>query len=498
MLGDRFRLLVGGSRIAPPRQQTLLATINWSFDLLPPDERQLLERLSAFAGGWTLEAAAAVAADGADQYEVLNLLSRLADKSLVAVDRSGERYRLLETIREYAREHLRVAGEETAVHARHFDWYLRLAERVEPALLGGPEQKLVLDLLEADHDNLHSALAWSLEASERRDLALRMCGALYRFWSRRGYWQEGYALCMKALAQAPGPGDKAARAKVLLTAGSIGNNVPEADTRMLLEEGLTLSREVGDRLTEAMILNNLARVLDWSVELSRARSLLEQARRINREFGNETLELHNMSNLVNVLRAQRDPAGALALAEHGLATSRSSGNRWLEAIFLHLLGRVALDRDDITAAERYDEMALAISREQVMPDSQSFSLIKLAFLAVLRSDPALARRHLTEAIDIARRFGGRLNLAECFSAMGVLAAHTGQHDQAARLWGTAEALLGSLFSSDILDRALVAPYYAKCRGALGDTAYDAARAQGRALPRDKAIGQAVAWLAEAS
>ena len=394
-------------------------------------------------------------------------------------------------------ENLRAAGEETAAHKRHFDWYLRLAERVEPALLGGPQQKLVLDLLEADHDNLHSALAWSLEAPERGDSALRMCGALYRFWSRRGYWQEGYASCMKALAQAPCCGDKAARAKVLLTAGSIGNNVPEADTRMLLEEGLTLSREAGDLQTEAMILNNLARVLDWDVELSRARSLLEQARKINRELGNKTLELHNVSNLVNVLREQHDPAGALALAEDGLATSRSSGNRWLEAIFLHLLGRVALDRGDIAAAQSFDEQTLAISREQVMPDSQSFSLIKLAFLAVVRSDPASARRHLTEAIDIARRFGGRLNLAECFSAMGVLASHTGQHDQAARLWGIAEALLGSLFSSDILDRALVAPYYAKCREALGDTAYDAAKAEGRALARDKAIGQAVAWLAEA-
>ena len=498
-LNDRFRLLTGGSRNALPRQQTLRATITWSFELLSEPARTLFARLSMFVGGFNLEAAEAVAAgDGLVQEDVLDLLSSLIDKSLVALENSGERYRLLETIREYAHERLRAAGEEAAVRERHFDWYLRLAERVEPSLLGGPQQKQALDLLEADHDNLRTALAWSLETPGRGDLALRMCGTLYRFWSRRGYWQEGYTWCMKALAQAPRSGDNAARAKVLLAAGSVGNNVPGAETRVLLEDALTLSREAGDRNTEAMILNNLARVLDWHVELPRARSLLEQARRINRELGNETLELHNMSNLVNVLREQHDPEGALALAEEGLATSRSSGDRWLEAIFLYLLGRVALDRGDIAVAQRFNEQALALFREQVMPDWQSFSLVKLAFLAVVRSDPASARCHLTDAVDISRRFGGRLNLAECFGAMGVLASHIGQHDQAARLWGMAEALLGSLFSSDILDRGLMDPYHAKCREALGDTAYDAARSEGRELPREAAIDQAIAWLATAS
>jgi hypothetical protein len=137
-------------------------------------------------------------------------------------------------------------------------------------------------------------------------------------------------------------------------------------------------------------------------------------------------------------------------------------------------------------------------RELVMPDWQSFSLVMLAFLAVVRGDPVSAQCHLIEAVDISRRFGGRLNLAECFHAMGVLASHIGQHDQAARLWGAAEALLGTLFSSDILDRELMDPYHAKCRGALGDTAYDAARAEGRDLPRESAIDQAIAWLATAS
>jgi len=353
-----------------------------------------------------------------------------------------------------------------------------------------------LDLLEADHDNLRAALAWSLE-SQRGHSALRLCGVLYRFWSRRGYWREGYAACAKALAQSTGGSDRAARARVLLTAGSIGNNVPEAETRVLLEEAVALSREAGDSNTEAMALNNLARVLDWNVELARARSLLEQARMINREVGNKTLELHNMSNLVNVLRRQRDPAAALALAEEGLTASRSVGDRWLEAIFLYVLGRVALDRGDIAVAQHLNEQTLAIARELVMPDWQSFSLVKLAFLAVVRGDTSAARRYLAEAVELSRRFGGRLSLSECFGAMGVLASHAGQHAQAARLSGVSATLLGSLSSSDVLDHEFLEPYHIKSRDALGDAAYHAASREGRALRRETAIDEALAWLAEA-
>jgi non-specific serine/threonine protein kinase len=284
------------------------------------------------------------------------------------------------------------------------------------------------------------------------------------------------------------------RAKVLLTAGSIGNNVPEAETRVFLEAALGLSRESGDRATEAVALNNLARVLDWHLELPRARALLEEARRINRELGNKIPELHNMSNLVNVLREQHELAAAQALADEGLAASRSVGDRWLEAIFLYLLGRVALDGGHTAAARKFNEQALGIFRELAMPDWQSFSLVKLAFLAIARGDPAAARRHLAEAVDISRRFGGRLNLAECIGAMGVLASDIGQHRQAARLWGVADGLLGSLFSTDILDRELVAPYDGKSRAALGDAAYAAARKEGRTLPRETAVDQAIAWL----
>ena len=303
-LNDRFRLLTGGSRTALPRQQTLRATITWSFELLSEAARTLFARLSVFAGGFNLEAAEAVAAGdglfaGATSSICCRALStsrswrsKIAESAIACWKRSVN---MRESACELpAKRQLSASGTLTGTcgwpsesnlpssgaRSRSWRWTCsRPTTTICVLRLPGPSKR-------------RSGAIWLFGCAERStgSGADAVTG------------RKGTRACMKALAQAPRSGDKAARAKVLLTAGSIGNNVPEAETRILLEDALTLSREAGDRNTEAMILNNLARVLDWDVELSRARSLLEQARRINRELGNKTLELHNMSNLVNVLR----------------------------------------------------------------------------------------------------------------------------------------------------------------------------------------------------
>ena len=183
------------------------------------------------------------------------------------------------------------------------------------------------------------------------------------------------------------------------------------------------------------------------------------------------------------------------MAEEGLATSRSLDDRWLEAIFLYVLGRIALDRGDIALAQRFNEQTLAIARELVMPDWQSFSLVKLAYVAVVGDNPGGA--------TISVGGGGDLSSIQWpAEPLGMLRRHgcarlaPGQHEHAARLSGVASTLLGSLFSSDMLDQEIMEPYYAKSRRALGDAAYDAAWREGRALRRETAIDQALAWLAE--
>ncbi|MGH2523024.1 MAG: ATP-binding protein, partial [Anaerolineales bacterium] len=197
-LDDRFRLLTGGSRAALPRQQTLRALIDWSYDLLPESERALLRQLSVFAGGWTLEAAEAICTNP----NILDLLSHLVDKSLVVVEeqaQAGEaRYRLLETIRQYAREKLVEAGEAVPARDRHLDYFLRYAVEAGEKIFG-PGALIGLDRLTAESDNMRAALEWSLESHP--ETAMQLIGALGEFWLARNYETEGQVWCRAALAR---------------------------------------------------------------------------------------------------------------------------------------------------------------------------------------------------------------------------------------------------------------------------------------------------------
>jgi non-specific serine/threonine protein kinase len=248
-LDDGFRLLTGGSRTALPRQQTLRATIDWSYDLLSEEERLTLHRLAVFAGGWTLEAAEAVCAgDGIVAADVLDLLGRLVDKSLVQMQERGEgaRYRLLETVRQYAGERLQDSGEAQAVHQRHTGYYLALAEQAEPALHQQADLGW-LARLEAEHDNLRAALAWCMDHDPQT--GLRLAGSLLRFWYLRASFSEGSRWLARVLdaADARAPERTVWRLKAVLAAGMMArprHDMPTALAR--LEEALALSRELGD------------------------------------------------------------------------------------------------------------------------------------------------------------------------------------------------------------------------------------------------------------
>ena len=192
-LNDRFRLLTGGSRAALPRQQTLKALIDWSYDLLNDQEKTLLHRLSVFAGGWTLEAAENVCAgEGIEAFDVLDLLLSMVDKSLVIYEIRKEktRYRLLETVRQYARDKLLGSVEEKTYRRQHRDYFLIVAEEAGKQLTcSKPVQWL--DVFDAEHDNLRNALNFCLEESGEIAAGLRMTTTLYHFWERRGYLTEG-------------------------------------------------------------------------------------------------------------------------------------------------------------------------------------------------------------------------------------------------------------------------------------------------------------------
>ena len=284
-LDDRFRILTGGGRTVLPRQQTLELSVAWSHDLLDDAEKALLRRLSVFVGGFTLEAAEAVCANGGvDAYVVLDILSRLVDKSLVLADIGATegRYRLLETIRAYTQTKLVEAGESDTTRDRHRDYYLTLAERAEPALVlaDGPAW---LDLLELEQGNLFSAAEWS-DAAGAYEPLLRLVTALTLFFEFRSHLAEGNRWFARALARDEGPSPLRARAlwgaaHVALYGGDFeawGRYAPQA---------LSMAEELGDEaaLCRALNINGLATA--WlTPDIDRGRAMLEKSAKLGRKL----------------------------------------------------------------------------------------------------------------------------------------------------------------------------------------------------------------------
>ena len=327
-LSERFRLLTGGSRTALPRQQTLRSLIDWSYDLLNYPTRLLLRRLSVFAGGWMLEAAERICAgDGMQDCEILDLLTSLTDKSLVVADPSdGEsRFRLLETVRQYAREKLSESADGEATRERHLDYFLSLAEEAEPKLVSA-EQAAWLQRLEEEHDNLRAALEWSL-ASTASGRGLPLCGALQRFWITHGHLAEGVEWCTRvraAEAQVP----TLERAKVLNGEGLLlyhQREYPAARARH--EESLAIRRQLDDRRGVAISLNNLGMVALDQGDLASARALHEESLALARELGNRNGIARSLGNLGMVACAQRDFVAARTLFEKCLEMLRELGDR---------------------------------------------------------------------------------------------------------------------------------------------------------------------------
>ncbi len=365
-LDDRFRLLTGGSRTVLPRHQTLRAAIDWSYDLLAEPERTLLRRLAVFAGGWTLEAAETVCAgEGVESREVLELQTHLVDKSLVIVEQGvgGEaRYRLLGTIRQYARDRLFEAGEAGRLRDVHRDWFLELAERASRELRG-PDQAQWLERLEQEHDNLRAALEWSQAGEGGAEKGLELAAALHRFWTIRGHLTEGrqwLESSLSATRDLTSPGAAAARARGLRGGGLLAwaqNDVPRA--RALLEESLALSRGLGDKRALARTLNTFGYVaLDGADE--QARPYFEEALSLAREIGEMELVGFALNNLGEMARARGDYQQARAFYQEALATYGDVLNTGQEAA-LGNLGLVAFRQEDYSTAQSFFAESLAVA-----------------------------------------------------------------------------------------------------------------------------------------
>jgi len=440
-LDDRFRLLAAGGRTAVARQRTFKATVDWSYDLLSDSERLMLMRLSVFSGGWTLEAAEAVCAGrGIDAGDVLDLLARLVDKSLVIVDDTQLRdcrYRLLETIRQYAREQLLRADEDSEIADAHLDYYLALAREAEPKIVQ-PDQVAWLNRLDREHDNVRAAFNWAAGGGIRRLDALGLSTTLWWFWLKRGYLGEGRQRLERALSSSQDvPTETEARALIGLVHLASFQGDAEG-TRSLTARALVSARQAGDAWAEAYALaysavNELERG-----EFMRARAFATDAR-----------------------DAARRGVGPLAFQPKGLT--------W------RVLGYCALQDGELHAAGSTFEEAVGFLREAGEIWGLAILLSDLAALRVLEQRYDDANVKATEALKLSRCLRDRRGIGWCLQTLAMIDTTAGRARQAAWLYGAADALLRSVGATGQVTFSRVqGNYLTASREALGLPAFSEA------------------------
>ncbi len=434
-LDQRFLLLTGSSRTVPHRQQTLRAAIDWSYDLLSDVEKALFCALSVFAGGWTLEAAEEVCAgEGIESQEVLDLLTSLVDKSLVVAEERAAvtRYRFLETVHQYATEHLQGLGKDAHWCRRHLAHFLALAEAAEPQLTG-KDQQAWLDRLETEHDNLRLALARSTGAAGDRESGLRLTTALSRFWLVRGYLAEGRAWVSRLLAGMAG-GEKATRAKALNWSGVFAWK--QGDYRaaqVSYEQSLAIRRELGDRRGVGAVLNNQGLLAYEQGDYAAARALHEASLAIDRELGDRWGIAVSLVHLGSLATVQGDYPAARALYEESLAIFRECGDRGHIANALRSLGGLCSEQDDHPAARALFDESLAICRELGDRSGIGRALYGLGVTARHQGDYAAARVLYGESLAICRELGDREGTANALHNLGQVAAACADYPSARAL-----------------------------------------------------------------
>ena len=487
-LGRHLPLPASAMQDTPTRHQTLRATIQWSYDLLDAAGQALFRRLAAFAGGWMLEAAEAVAGpspggarpgagEGPQAEDVLGALTSLADKSLVQVDAAGRgvtatgavgtmgawgepRFRMLETAREVALGLLEASGEAEAVRTRHVQYFAELAERAEPQLQG-PEQALWFARLEREAGNFRQALRWALDRREVEQ-GLRLAGALGWFWFLQGYPTEAreWLAALLDLARADEPGEAgvpavpaAVRAKALTAAGFRAIQHGDYATGLeLCQQALALWRQLDDAAGIQAALHGVGDAALWLGDAAVSRPAYEE----------------------------------------GLERARAARQTEEVALFAYHLGQFCWLQGDFAAGQQYAERGLAAARERGSATWTAYSLFVLASLAHERGDAGEAGRLYRKALGVARNLGDRMNVQMLLRGLAGLAWLEGDAGRGLRLAAAADAVAqtsGVVAFPPV--RARQEAWLAPARAALGAAEQEAAWAEGRAMPLDRAIAYAL-------
>jgi tetratricopeptide (TPR) repeat protein len=499
-LDHRLNILTGGARDLPRRQQKLRGAIDWSYHLLSAEDQALFRRLSVFVGGWTLEAAEAICGDlNAEslishlQSQILDGLASLVDQSLIKQEAGpdGEpRFTMLETIREYAMERLEASGEPEPLRRRHTKYYLTLAETAELQLFGA-EQAAWLDRLEATHDNLRAALAWSQTAADGAEIGARLASALMAFWDTRGHdsdarvWLEG-ALALSSMLPT------AVRARLLAeTAHSVRATRGNSERAQALGiQSLALYRELGDTWGIARVLRFLGWVAYDQGDQASMQARFEESLALYRELGDPWGLASSLQGLAAWLLYQGHHARARILLEESLALCQKSGNRHGIAQALQVLGNVLRMQGDYAQAAAHLVKSTALFRELGNKAMAASSLNRLGYVAEHQGDlPAMAA-HFSESLALGNELGDKWIIAKNLIGLAGALTAQGQPQRAARLFGAAEALhdtIGQIMNP--LDRTDYDRNVTAARTQLGEAAWEAGYAEGRAMSLEQAIAE---------
>jgi tetratricopeptide (TPR) repeat protein len=457
LLDDRFRLLVAEGHAQPAHHATLRAAIDWSYDLLAEPDRALFRRLAVFRGGWILEAAEAVGGDGPAASDFVPAVqNRLVARSLIAVEDSsdGRRYRMLETIRQYARGRLVESGEADAVRERHLRYYLDLARAAAPELTGGGQADW-LARLDAERDNVDAALRWAHERA-LADLALSLAGDAARYWELRGHFSHGRDWLNRLLALPSGGSPTAVRAKALRAAGSLAEE--QADygaARDHYRQALAISQQLEDMAAVAESLSDLGNVADFQADYASARSLHEEALSIRRGLGEKRPIAVSLNNLGNVADFQGEYQRARELYEESLALMRESGDRWAVSVLLNNLGRLDTDQGRLAEAGRHLAESLEIARELGDRQGIAYALHNLGEVARLQGDLGTARRLQCDSLSTSAELGNSQGVAASLEALALVTQQRGHADRAVQLLAAADSVrrrIGAPVSANEHDR----------------------------------------------
>ncbi len=535
-IDDRFRLLTGNSRTALPRHQTLHSLIDWSYDLLSEPERILLRRLAVFTGGWTLEAAEAVCAgESIDSFAVMDLLSRLVDKSLVLLEKSG-RYKFLETIRQYARENLLESGETQATRQKHLAYFLAFTEAKGLQTLGA-SQNVALKQLDAEYENIREAIGWAIETGQMEE-ATQISNALFPlYWWSRALFQEAYERMMLILNHPATTKEKLIRAQALIFAvfyaeAAFANWDPR-QTKAMMEEAIEIAGLAG---VEGDYYLWMAYGI-WGYFMigkdnAGAEKALDMGLAIARKLNNK-IALGNTLQWQGLLAVeQKDYSRAQESANEAIGLFREIGEHWGLARSLEVIGSVFYWQGDYAEAQRYFEEALAIYRnlaarpnlihvlgylgqisalsaryvqaeeslqERLFSEKDSgwapaieVCTTDLAYLHLYEGNPAPALTLLRESLSLFENADKvRIAVSIAGVASGLFQSSPQKAEYAAQLLGSAQSVIDRIgidnlpYEKEQITKTLIA-----VREHLGEVNFQKFCSRGRAMTLDAAIASA--------